>query len=102
MNKDSRSSFRVGKPLIYSWQNSNEKESYVANAFYSENNICLFHRNYIQPQLLSSHVNLGIGTGTCQNSIDFHLENNGTLVKKAFWVCTCIIIGVKVHVKNLF
>ena len=77
----------MGRPYIYSWQTS--QDSYVANVFYKKDNICTFRKNYIQPQLLSSHINLGIGDNSCKNSINFHLEkdeNNDTIVKKAFWV----------------
>ena len=79
----------MGKALIHRWQHS-KVESYVTNVFYNDPyTTCYLANKYIQPQLLSSHVNLGSGDNTCQNSISFHLENNGTLVNKAYWVSCC-------------
>ena len=89
LNKGSKSSFHVGKAFIHNWQHS-KVESYVTNVFYNDPYTnCYLANKYIQPQLLSSHVNLGTENNTCQNSISFHLENNGTLVKKAYWVSYC-------------
>ena len=86
LNKGSKSSFHVGKALIHRWQHS-KVESYVTNVFYNDPYTnCYLANKYIQPQLLSSHVNLGSGDNACQSSISFHLENNGTLVNKAYWV----------------
>ena len=62
-------------------------ESYVTNVFYNDPyTTCYFAHMYTQPQLLSTHVHLGTGNNTCQNSIVFDLENNNTWVNKAFWV----------------
>ena len=81
----------MGKALIHRWQHS-KVESYVTNVFYNDPyTTCYLANKYIQPQLLSSHVNLGSGDNTCQNSISFHLENNGTLVNKAYWVSFFLI-----------
>ena len=91
LNKGSKSSFHMGKALIHRWQHS-KVESYVTNIFYNDPyTTCYLANKYIQPQLLSSHVNLGSGDNTCQNSISFHLENNGTLVNKAYWVSFLLI-----------
>ena len=81
----SGSSIQVGRPLIYSWQTSEETMSYVANVFFSET-YCAFYSRYVEPQVLSTHVNLGWGNGTCRNSIDFRISNNQTSIQKAFWV----------------
>ena len=82
---DSTSSLQVGRPLVYSWQTSEEKSmSYVANVFFSET-YCAFYSRYIEPQVLSTHINLGVGNGTCLHSIDFRAGNE-TWIQKAFWV----------------
>ena len=82
---DSSSSLQVGRPLIYSWQRSSDQlVNYVANVFFSET-YCAFYSRYIQPQVLSTHINLGMGNGSCANSIDFRVGNE-TWIQKAFWV----------------
>ncbi len=67
-------SFQVGKPLIYSWlspakSNFDDSErNIIANVFF-EGQYCLFHQRYIEPQVLSTHTNLGNGDAkTCQKT----------------------------------
>ena len=83
---DSSSSLQVGRPLVYSWQRSSDDQvvNYVANVFFSET-YCAFYSRYIEPQVLSTHINLGVGNGSCANSIDFRAGNQ-TWIQKAFWV----------------
>ena len=78
-------SFQLGKPLLYSWQASHPQVmNFVANIFFTKT-FCAFYPSYIEPQILSTHVNLGIGNETCQNSVAFLMANEST-VEKAFWV----------------
>lgn len=78
-------SYQQRRPLIYSWQQTQQDSmTFVANIFFSPT-FCAFYPSYIEPQILSSHINLGLGNETCQNSISFQLHND-TFVKKAFWV----------------
>ena len=51
-------SVRIGRPYIHSWESDYGNASIVANVFYT-NLFCLFHPRYIEPQILSSHVNIG-------------------------------------------
>ena len=54
-------SFQVGKPLIYSWQSAPKRDiSLIANVFFG-GQYCLFQQRYLEPQVLSTHTNLGSG-----------------------------------------
>ena len=84
---DDHRSIQIGRPLIYSWQTSNPVMSFVANVFFHEE-YCAFYSQYIEPQVLSTHVNLGFGNGKCESSIDFRISKNLSSIQKAFWVST--------------
>ena len=51
-------SIQIGKPYIHSWQSTYGNSSIIANTFFTQM-FCLYHQRYIEPQLLSKHVNIG-------------------------------------------
>ena len=51
-------SIQIGKPYIHSWQSIYGNSSIIANTFFTQR-FCLYHRRYIEPQLLSKHINIG-------------------------------------------
>ena len=85
-----------GQPYIYSWQSIYGNTSIIANVFFT-NMFCMFHPRYIEPQLLSSHINLGIEkTDKCvktstgqyiRNRIDSYKTNNTLVIRRAHWEC---------------
>ena len=52
------SSVRIGRPYIHSWESAAGNTSVVANVFFTDM-FCLYHLRYIEPQILSTHINLG-------------------------------------------
>jgi hypothetical protein len=51
----------VAKPLIYSWQSGPKGQPFVvANVFFG-GQYCLLQQRYLEPQVLSTHTNLGSG-----------------------------------------
>ena len=78
-------SFHFEKPLIYSWPSRQPtKRPYVANVFFQQD-FCDFPLRYREPQVITSHVNLGYGNETCFNSIRFQVKNE-SMVESAYWV----------------
>ena len=51
-------SLRVGRPYVHSWESVHGNTSIVANVFFTDL-YCLFHQRYIEPQIISSHINIG-------------------------------------------
>ena len=51
-------SIRIGKPYIHSWESSYGNKSVIANVFFTDM-FCLYHPRYIEPQILSTHINIG-------------------------------------------
>ena len=53
-----KTSIRIGRPYIHSWESAYGNSSVVANVFFTAI-FCLYHPRYIEPQILSSHINIG-------------------------------------------
>ena len=54
-----KGSIQVGRPFIHSWESIHGNSSIIANTFFTDM-FCLYHPRYIEPQLLSSHINIGM------------------------------------------
>jgi hypothetical protein len=52
-------SYRVGQPDTAWYGNDSTIDNIIVNVFFSSNDFCSFHPRYVEPQLLSSHTNLG-------------------------------------------
>ncbi len=100
-------SYRLGKPDIHNewYGNDSTIDNAIVNVFFSTNDFCAFHPRYVEPQLLSSHTNLGqkksltcfeTGAGDYAN---MEIENE-TLIQ-ANWDCNDRCFGCEFRVGNV-
>ena len=51
-------SIKIGRPYIHSWESKYGNSTIIANSFFTDM-FCFYHQRYIEPQLLSNHINIG-------------------------------------------
>ena len=66
-------SIQIGKPYIHSWQSTYGNSSIIANTFFTQM-FCLYHPRYIEPQLLSKHINIGKKRKKISSMYQFYIE----------------------------
>ena len=100
------SSYQLGAPDIDSWYgNDTDIDNIIVNAFFAGDEFCALHPRYVEPQLLSSHTNLGKKKNQiCRETASGDYANaelaNETVVE-ANWGCIDHCFGCEFRVKNV-
>ncbi|XP_059098796.1 uncharacterized protein LOC131892942 [Tigriopus californicus] len=83
-------SYQVGSPVITRWEMDQPVKALVANVFFDEE-FCSIHQRYVEPQLISSHTNLGLteslACGEADSGDYINVQLTNETVKHAVWEC---------------
>ena len=92
--------------LLDSWHgNDTDIDNVIVNTFFAGDEFCTLHPRYVEPQLLSSHTNLGKRKSQiCRETASGDFANaelaNETVVE-ANWGCIDHCFGCEFRVKNV-
>ncbi len=97
-------SYKFGQPDVRRWPSSSNHTSVVANVFFDKD-ACAFYPRYVEPQMISSHVNVGFrGHGACQETdgggyINLAMSNS-SFIDSVKWECSKDCFGCLFNVVN--